>query len=327
MNLQQLKTLIYVAQEESFTRAAEILSVTQPAVTAQVQALENELHEKLFDRLGKRVHLTDAGRILLPYAKRITQLVDEAERAVTDIHALNRGSFTLGGTGALSLELMPQAVWRFHNEHPNIVVVLKNAIAEGIVQGVLDNTLDIGVAYGLSAAGELHVEELFRDSFVFVAAPDYLPLRDQTVPLNVREVARLPLITLTKDTVVRPLIEARLKESGIEPNIIMELESSAAIVRMVEMGIGVGIVSHVTIGHELRSGTLSVLDVEGWNMVHPVSLFYRHDKHLSQAMLEFLAVLREVGAGFDVDTERVSPERSFQLAGQKTTTHKEEEGD
>ena len=289
MNLNQLRVFEAVARTGSFSRAAEALSVTQPAVTLQIRQLERDCGVQLFERIRRRPRLTDAGRVLQDYARRIFALLEEAVRHLEGARGLTSGTLRVvsGPTGATYATSLITA---FHRRYPGIHVALGVDVSERIVQRVAALTDDVGLVGAEQPHPALARTPFCVDPLVVIVAPGHAWARRRTI--SVRELAAVPLITREAVSTTRRFIEARLGAAIRRLRVRMELGSNEAIKRAVELGAGVGIVSREVVRTELAAGTLHALAIRERGFGHPIDLVYHRDRATSPLIAAVLDVAR-----------------------------------
>lgn len=289
MNLNQLRVFEAVARTGSFSRAAELLSVTQPAVTLQIRHLERDCGVQLFERIRRRPRVTDAGRVLQDYARRIFALVEEASRHLEGARGLTSGRLRVV-TGPTGATYATRLITAFHRRYPGLHVALAVDISERIVQRVVTLTDDIGLVGAEQRHPALARTPFCGDPLVVIVAPGHPWSRRRTV--SVRELADVPLITREAVSTTRTFIEARLGAAARRLRVQMELGSNEAIKRVVEQGAGVGIVSREVVRTELEAGTLKALTIRERGFVHQIDLVYHRDRASSPLIGAVLAVAR-----------------------------------
>jgi len=288
VNLNQLRVFDAVARTGSFSRAAETLSVTQPAVTLQIRQLERDCGVQLFERIRRRPRLSEAGQRLQEYARRIFALVDEAGRHLEGARGLSRGRLRVvtGPTGsAYAADLMAA----FHRHHPGIELALSLDTSERIVQRIVALDDDIGLVGAEQKHPALARTPFRLDPLVVIVAPRHPWARRRTV--SVRELAEAPLIVREAVSTTRRFIETRLGAAARRLRIAMELGSNDAIKRAVEVGAGVGIVSRQVVRTELRAGTLRAIPLRERGFVHQIDLVHHRDRAGSPLIGAVLALL------------------------------------
>ena len=289
MNLNQLRVFEAVARTGSFSRAAEGLSVTQPAVTLQIRQLERDCGVQLFERIRRRPRLTDAGRLLQDYARRIFALVEEAERHLAGARGLTSGTLRMV-TGPTGATYATDLITAFHRRHPGIHVALSVDVSERIVQRVISLADDVGLVGAEQQHPALSRAPFCGDPLVVIVAPAHAWARRRTV--SVRELADVPLITREAVSTTRRFIEARLGAATRRLRVSMELGSNEAIKRAVELGAGIGIVSRAVVRTELDAGTLRALTIRERGFVHRIDLIHHKDRAGSPLIAAVLEVAR-----------------------------------
>jgi len=289
VNLTQLRVFEAVARTGSFSRAAEGLSVTQPAVTLQIRQLERDCGVQLFERIRRRPRLTEPGRVLQDYARRIFALIDEAGRHLEGARGLTTGTLRIvtGPTGATYATTLITA---FHRRYPGIHVALSVDVSERITQRVVTLVDDIGLVGAEEQHPALARAPFCGDPLVVIVPPGHAWARRRTV--SVRELADVPLITREAVSTTRRFIEARLGAATRRLRVRMELGSNEAIKRAVELGAGIGIVSREVVRTELAAGTLHALTIRERGFVHPIDLIHHKDRAGSPLIAAVLAVAR-----------------------------------
>jgi DNA-binding transcriptional LysR family regulator len=289
MTLNQLRVFESVARTGSFSRAAEALSVTQPAVTLQIRQLERDCGVQLFERIRRRPRLTEAGLILQDYARRIFALVDEASRHLEGARGLSSGRLRLV-TGPTGSAYATDLIAAFHRRYPGIHVVLSVDTSERIVHRILTLSDDIGLVGEEQQHASLARQPFCGDPLVVIVGPQHPWARRRTV--SVRELADVPLITREAVSTTRRFLEDRLGSATRRLRVAMELGSNDAIKRAVELGAGVGIVSHEVVRTEARAGALRALAIRERGFVHRLDLIHHRDR----AGSPLIAAVREVAA-------------------------------
>jgi DNA-binding transcriptional LysR family regulator len=287
MTLNQLRVFEAVARTGSFSRAAEALSVTQPAVTLQIRQLERDCGVQLFERIRRRPRLTEAGLVLQDYARRIFALVDEASRRLEGARGLTSGRLRLV-TGPTGSAYAADLVAAFHRRYPGIHVALSVETSERIVHRILTLGDDLGLVGEEQQHPSLGRQPFCGDPLVVIVGPDHSWARRRTV--SVRELADVPLITREAISTTRRFLEARLGSATRRLRVAMELGSNDAIKRAVELGAGVGIVSHEVVRTEAKAGALRALTIRERGFVHRIDLIHHKDR----AGSPLIAAVREV---------------------------------
>lgn len=290
MDYDQLTSFLEVAKLQSFSRAAEKIYRTQPAISAQVRLLEQECGERLFDRSGKRVLLTPAGEILQKYAQRMIDLHKEALQTIAELNQTARGKLHIGANEATCLYVLPKTFARFKELYPLVQISIYRNFSHKIVQKVQEGAAEVGIVTLPQAANNMEVLPVFRDE-VQVVTPSNHPLAKQR-SVTVEEVANYPLI-LPKTGHTRVVLDRVLREyrDHIQPS--MELASVEMIKKFVGAGLGISLISRTYAEPEVAAGLLKLIPLEDHKLYRELGLIYRRDRYLSLPAKVFIEVVRE----------------------------------
>ena len=288
----RLQVFHTVARLLSFTKAAESLHMTQPAVTFQVRQLEEYFNTRLFDRTHNRISLTDAGKRVYEYADQIFDLYAKMENAVRDMTGEISGILIIGASTTIAEYMLPALLGDFKRKYPDVNVHLKVSNSDGIVSMVENNDIDLGVVESAVLNKNLVVENCRHDRLVAIVPPQHALASQQTVKL--KELMDHAYIAREEGSGTREVIHEYLANAGMKPSdvhVAMELGSPEAIKGAVEAGMGVSIVSEVTIHKEKQLGTLVALELDP-PMERPFSFVHQKQKFRRRAMDELLEFAR-----------------------------------
>jgi DNA-binding transcriptional LysR family regulator len=288
----RLQVFHTVARLLSFTKAAETLHMTQPAVTFQVRQLEEHFNTRLFDRTHNRISLTDAGQRVYEYADRIFELYSELEHAVREMTGDISGVLMIGASTTIAEYMLPALLGDFKKKYPDVNVQLKVSNSDGIVHMVENNVIDLGVVESPVLNKNLVVEVCRIDQLVAVVSPKH-PLADREAVL-MKDLLEYPYICREEGSGTREVISEYMNELGINSNQVhlsMELGSPEAIKGAVEAGMGVSIMSFATVQKELKLGTLVALTLDP-ALERPFSFVHQKQKFRHRAMDELLDFAR-----------------------------------
>ena len=292
MDIGQLEAFVQVAARHSFSRAAEVLQLTQPSITARIQTLERDLGEELFERTGRAVQLTDAGLSYLPYAERVLITLKEGRDALEDIRGINLGSLYLGSARTISTYVLPRILHRFRELFPGIDVVIRTGRSEQVLNMLLADEVQVGLARSL-AHPELETIHLYDDEIALVAYPQH-PFANGR-PVTVGETAGQPIILFDRGSSYYELIQNIFRQAGVIPHVTMELDSLEATKRMVEQELGVALLPLVTVERELAEGTLVKVELRDPEpLVRPIAIIYRRHRKRSRTAQAFVDTLAEM---------------------------------
>jgi len=288
----RLQVFHTVARLLSFTKAAESLHMTQPAVTFQVRQLEEYFNTRLFDRAHNRISLTEAGKRVYEYAEDIFDLYAKMENAVRDITGDISGVLIIGASTTIAEYMLPSLLGDFKKKYPDIIVQLRVANSEGIVSMVENNDIDLGVVESPVLNKNLVVEECRKDRLVAIVPPQHVLAENGKV--SIQELLEHEYIAREEGSGTREVIHEHLSDAGYKHadlHVAMELGSPEAIKGAVEAGMGVSIVSEVSIHKELQLGTLVALELSPL-LERPFSFVHQKQKFRQRAMDELLEFAR-----------------------------------
>lgn len=290
MELAQLEAFLQVAYHKSFSRAAEALFLTQPSVTARIQSLERELGERLFERSGRTVTLTDAGLAFLPHAQRALAAVQEGADAIDAVRHGDAGNLRLGASSSIGTYVLPALLKRFRERRPRVHIHLVTGQSEDIIEQLLTGVIHLAVCR-LAAHPELESIHLYNDDLVLVVAPDHPFAKREGVTLA--EAGQEPFLFFEKNSSYHNLVLSIFLRAGISPESTIELDSFEAMKHMVEAGLGITLLPAVSVQHELETGILASVPIT--DMEQPpqreVGVHYLRHRRFSPPVREFLELL------------------------------------
>ncbi|MEJ2686921.1 MAG: selenium metabolism-associated LysR family transcriptional regulator [Gammaproteobacteria bacterium] len=288
----RLQVFHTVARLLSFTKAAETLHMTQPAVTFQVRQLEEHFNTRLFDRTHNRISLTEAGKRVYEYADRIFELYSEMENSVREMTGEISGVLIMGASTTIAEYMLPALLGDFKHKYPEVNVHLKVSNTDGIVHMVENNVIDLGVVEAPVTNKNLVVEVCRMDQLVAVVPPTHPLARHPTV--GIAQLLEYPYICREEGSGTREVISEYFLSSGVnvsDVTVCMELGSPEAIKGAVEAGMGVSIVSRATILKELQLGSLVAINLDP-PLERPFSFVHQKQKFRHRAMDELLEFAR-----------------------------------
>ena len=294
MDLYKLKSFYTVAKLGSFSRAAEVLYLTQPAVSTQIKDLENEYQTKLFDRIGRDIRLTPAGEILIPYVKNILDLLDESRLSVNVLKKAGEGSVKIGVSELPGARLIPSCLSEFLNTYPKVHVSITAKKSSEISELVKTNKVDIGIIGNSSpeiSAGDFKGTTIYKDRIVAALSPDH-PLAGKE-SLTVKELSNQPLIVSLKNTVSRQAIDKLFHRLNIPYKIAYEIENKSMIKTMIEKNLGISFFSFLEIEKESEYGCLKTLSISDYPFYRYIQIIYHKNKNLSPTQKAFYDFITE----------------------------------
>lgn len=293
----RLRVFRTVAQTGGFRKAAETLFLTQPAVTLQIKALEEEVGTQLFDRAGQRIELTRAGRVLQGYAERLQELAGEAEREVAKLRGEYLGELRIGASTTIAQYVLPRLIGEFLEANAGIRPAILGANTEVVLNNVGDGSLAVGLVEGPAMRRDLHVEPFLTDVLTLIVPPRH-EFGEGGGEVRASSLQGEPLILRENGSGTRRIVERALKRAGLnlkKLRVAMELDSTEAIKSAVEAGLGVGFVPRRATRKEIELGTLREIAVDGLDLEREFSLVYRRSPEPegpAAAFVEFLRALR-----------------------------------
>ncbi len=295
MNIHQLRLFLAVVQRRSFSRAAEAEHLTQSAVSQQIEALEREHRVRLFERLPRRIELTDAGMALLPYAERITALLDEAAHALAEVRGVASGRLRVAASPTPATYWLPPLLGAFARRHPGVELLLDVDVSARAAQRVADGESALGIVEGLAADVRLEATVLLEDELLLVAPPAFVPCGEAGGVLQPTELGSLRYLAREPSAFTRTLVDERLRGLGVAWPAAMELGNIEAIKRAVIAGLGASFVSRFAVADEIAAGRLHGWRVAGLDLRRPWYLLQRAGVRPGPAAAAFLRLLAEEG--------------------------------
>jgi len=287
MDFDQLETFLEVARHASFSRAAEKRFRTQPAISSQIRALEEEVGAKLFDRSGGKVALTAAGKVFQKYSEEALEARKNIINAMAEMERVPRGEIVVGANEGTFLHILPEVFAEFKKLYPNVAVQVSRLERAKILESVIDNSVDFGVVSTPVDDKRLTVVAIHRDELVIIVPPGHPLSRMKEVGIS--EVVRFPLL-LPKIGRTRDALESLFDERHLKPRIAMELDSSELLKRFVAADVGVGFIARSNAIEDIRAGTLKAIPMADTSIRRELALVFRKDKALSRAALAFIDI-------------------------------------
>ena len=300
----RLRVFRAVAEELSFRKAAEVLHLSQPAVSQHVRALEEESGVQLFDRArgaghGSQISLTEAGRVLLKYASAAAETMVEARRALSALNDETVGELRLGASTTVAQYLLPRILGAFLKQYPQVKLSLVSGNTEKIVEAVAEKKISLGIIEGPAMRREVKTERMAQDEMVLIVSPDHAWVTRKGAAIERKELAKVPLLLRERGSGSRRVVERALKKLGLplrSLQVAMELDSTEAIISGVEAELGVGFVSLWALGKALRLGTVKVVAVKGLEIRRDFSFAWLAGAEMTGAAAAF----RRFAAGTSV---------------------------
>ena len=290
MTFRQLEVFIAVAREGSFTVGAKRIHLSQPTLSQHILDLENELGKPLFDRRGRKIMLTEAGRVFLPHAAHIVAAAKDAHHAVIELDGISHGSLLVGASTTPGIYVLPGVVAAFQQHHPRVAITLSIGNSRVIEERIRAEELDIGVVGGhVLGPGERCVEAGLVDDLVLIVPRGHAWTRRPTI--TVRELAGERLLVREPGSATQHVMERAFQRANVSTGPTMELNHTEAIKRCVVAGLGVAFVSVSAVRDELKSRQLAVVSVRGLRIRRHFHVIHGERRTLSATAREFLGFL------------------------------------
>jgi len=285
MDFDQLEIFLEVARLSSFSRAAEKRFRTQPAISSQIRALEEEVGTRLLDRSGGRVSLTAAGKLFFKYAEDTLGQRKAMLTAIAETDRVPRGEIVVGANEGTCLHILPEVFAQFKRDYPNVAVSIKRADYAKILESIVESQVDFGVVSLPVNDNRLQCVPIHRDELVIITPPRH-PLSSKK-NVTVAEVAGFPLV-VPKAGHTRDALEALFYERQLKPRFAMELDSSELLKRFVAANVGVGFIARSNIEEDIRASALAAIPLSDAQIRRDLALVYRKDRTLSRAAKAFM---------------------------------------
>jgi DNA-binding transcriptional LysR family regulator len=292
MDLDQLHTFLEIVRLKSFSKAALTCYRTQPAISAQIRQIEQELNCSLFERLGTRIELTAAGKILSEYAGEILDLRRRAQDAINELERMPRGELVIAANEATCIYVLPNVFSEFKQLFPNVQLMVDRSYGRHVVDSVMDNLADFGFTQLPVQEKKLQVLPIHTDEIKLILPAGH--------PLAARAEVRCEelvgqMLLLPKGGTTRARVNAWLEPVEDQVQISMELDSTEMIKRFVLAGMGISFMAAAHFQEGLQAGQFAAVSLAPEPLMRRLGLVYRRDKALSKAGLGFIQVVMEQG--------------------------------
>ncbi len=299
MDLDQLHTFLEIVRLKSFSKAAQTCFRTQPAISAQIRQLEQDLNTTLFERLGTRISLTTAGKIFADYAEQILDLRRRAQDSINELDKVPRGELVIAANEATCIYVLPEVFSKYKAMFPNVQLLVDRSYGSKVVQAVQDNLADFGITQLPVQEKKLQVVKIHSDEIRLLAGPGH-PLANRRTVFP-QDLKHEPVL-LPKSGTTRARLNVWLEPAENDLHISMELDSTEMIKRFVMAGLGVSFLAASHCQEEVAAGKLAAIPLGPEPLIRKLGLIYRKDKALSRAALGFIeAILEQSNSSDRVD--------------------------
>ena len=294
MQIESLKVFCDLAETESFTKAAQINSVTQSAVSQQISSLERQFKSLLIERSKKKFRLTREGQVLYDFSKQIIQTYDGLHSKLQEIKDIISGTIRVATIYSIGLHDLPPYIKRFLKDYPTVHVHVEYRRANQVYDDVFSNVVDLGLVAYPTKDAKLEIVALRKDPLVLICHPQHPFSKQKSIKL--KAIADQKFIGFEPDIPTRKAIDKVLKDQNVEVKTVMEFDNIETVKRAVEIDAGVSIVPLGTINQEISKQTLAAIPIEDAELFRPLAAIYKKGKVLSPAMRQFINILKEGGA-------------------------------
>jgi DNA-binding transcriptional LysR family regulator len=289
LNLHQLATFQAVAKHRSYVRAAEELHFSQPAVSAQIRHLEESLGVKLFDQIGRKTHLTQAGEELYLYSQKIFSVIDETMDVMEALRSPYYGRLSVGADTTVGSYVIPGLLGKFRQIYPQVEILLQVLNRASLIEAIFNNRVELAVMGSVPDDAPVEIEPFAFNPLVLVAAPTHRLAGLKNVPIE--ELGREHFLLREQGSGTRAALEKALEDAGLPLQVSMQVGNNSAIKQGVVAGLGIALISRVAIDMELETNRLVILDVEGFPIIRQWRLVHVKDKYLSATARAFKSFL------------------------------------
>ena len=292
INLNQLRVFYHAAKNLNFTAAAGELFITQPAVTFQIKNFEEYCSLKLFKKRGRRIYLTDEGRVLYEYAEKIFKYEKEIENVIDEMRELKRGILSLGTTKTYARYFMPLMITTFHQNYPNIKIQLNEGSSLEMIHSLLDFKIEVAVIAKATDHPDVNFSPFSKEEMAVIVAPDHHFARKKAVVF--KDLANEPFIMKEKGSGTRKRVEQLFSDENCTPDILMETSSTELIKQLVERGEGISFLVKEAVGAEIKEKKLTQVALKDRKLFLDVSIAYLKGQVLSPPARAFVDTLKKL---------------------------------
>ncbi|MCL2791822.1 MAG: LysR family transcriptional regulator [Spirochaetaceae bacterium] len=291
MNLYHLKTFYYTAKCKSLTKAADLLCITQPAVTKQIKQLQRYYDLKFLDIIGKKIILTDAGERLYSIADKIFDMESQAEESIRDFQHFNKGKISILSCESFGAYYLPYIIKYYNKQNKGINISMTIRHNENIIENIAELNNDLGFVSKPVQTPKISGQEILEDNIVCIVPNNYpLTRKDR---LEIADIKGRDIIVHEKGSVTRKITESFIERNNLDANIHYEISNNEAIKRLVEQGLGIAFISNNIVSEEVKTGRLLALPVEDKDFKRKYYMIHHSDKYFSKPLKDFLELVRQ----------------------------------
>lgn len=283
-----MRAFYYTAKLGSITKAADVLCVTQPAVTKQIQQLQYQSDLKFLNQIGKKMVLTDAGKVLFGIAEKIFEMESQAEESIRDFQQLKSGNIRILSSESFGAYYLPYIIIFFNKLFPDICISADILTNEEVVDNTLTLNNDLGFLSNQAEHPKLVIREILEDALILIVPPDHN--LSETASLEPRVLENHTLIMHERGSATRKIVDEFIRKNSLKVTIKWELSNNESIKRLVEQGLGLSIISKNVVKEELKSGRLVAIRLADSILKRKYFLIHHKDKYFSKALQSFVDI-------------------------------------
>ena len=292
LNLNHLRVFYEAAKNMSYTKAAKKLFITQPAVSTQIRLLEDSLNLHLFKKKGRSIQLTEEGRTIFKYARRIFEWEKEIENVISEMNQLKVGNLRLGTTKTYARYFMPLLIHSFRTRYPGIIIHLDEGSSLDMIQSLIELKNEVAIIAKVEDNPSVNFIPFSHEELVLILPPSHRLARRNEI--SIKEIAQEPVIMKENGSGTRKMVNALFKRNGINPEILMETSNTEFIKELVGRGDGISFLVKEAVLMEIKEGKLSSATLKEGRMSLDISIAYLKDQPLSRPAQAFLKILNEI---------------------------------
>lgn len=286
MNFRKLKIFYETAVELNMTKVAKKLYISQPSISQAIHEIEQEVDVKLFDRIGKKLYLTNEGEAYLNYVRRILNLYEEGIKSISDMSKSEKGKIKIGASTTIGIYILPDIIKGFLQKYKNIEISLSVDNTVNIEKMILENKIDFAYIEGKSCTDEIIKREMWEDELIFICSSSHRWNNKEFI--EEKEISKEKLIMREPGSGTREVVESFLENSSIDYHIFMELGNTEAIKKSVEANLGISCLSTRSVKEKIENGDIKGIRIKGKNIKRKLSVIYHKDKFLNNNMKNFM---------------------------------------
>jgi len=325
LNFNQFRVFYHAARQGNFTQAAEKLFISQPAVTAQIKAFEEYCGFKVFKKKGRNIWLTQEGETLLKYAESVFSLEKDIEHTVEDLRELKRGVLRIGTSKTYARYFMPLMLSTFHRKYPKISIELNEGSSLEMTHSLLELKNEVAIIAKAEEVPGIRFNPFSQEEMVMIVAPDHpLALKKE---IDLSELEGEAFIMKDRGSGTRRLVERLFSESGLKPDILMEVSNTEFIKQLVSRGDGISLLVRESVVVEVSEGKLAAIPLKGDKVYLDVSIAYIEGQQLSPPAKAFLDILEKLQSGREITPQGIGAFTAKILAEQRAAVGKRGDGE